>query len=301
MPILPESPADLHRYRKVAESFGLDAERYDRARPSYPAALVDRIVAAARADSGAEPGDAADNGRSLEVLDVLDVGIGTGISARLFQAAGCRVLGVEVDERMAEFARRAGTDVEIGTFEGWEPAGRTLDAVIAGQAWHWVDAAAGAVQAARVLRPGGVFAAFWNVHQPEPDAAEAFGEISRRLAPELPQFYRRDMAQNRSYPAYRDRTEQGLRAAGAFGEPEVWLFDWDQTYSRDAWLDVVPTHGGHSQLPPERAAALLAAIGAAIDELGGSIEVHFTTVAVTATRLPSSPVREEPRFASSAE
>jgi SAM-dependent methyltransferase len=229
------------------------------------------------------------------VCDVLDVGVGTGISARLFQAAGCKVLGVEVDERMAEFARRAGTEVEVSTFEGWDPAGRTFDAVVAGQSWHWVDPVAGGAKAARVLRPGGLFAAFWNVHQPEPDAAEAFGEIARRLAPELPAYYRRDIGENRTYSAYRDKTEQGLRAAGdAFGESGLWLFDWDVTYSRDAWLDVVPTHGGHSQLPPERSAALLAALGAAIDDLGGSIEVHYTTVAVTATRFPSSPVRGEP-------
>ncbi|HWG28716.1 class I SAM-dependent methyltransferase [Actinospica sp.] len=281
MPILPESASELHRYRDVAESFGIDAERYDRARPTYPADLVQRIVAAS-------PG-----------RDVLDVGIGTGISGRLFQAAGCTVLGVEVDERMAEFVRRAGIEVEVSKFEDWDPAGRTFDAVIAAQAWHWVDPIAGAAKAARVLRPGGVFAAFWNVHLPEPDAAEAFGEITHRLAPELPQFYRRGMGHDRTFSAYRDKTEQGLRAAGhAFGEPETWLFDWDTTYTRDGWLDVVPTHGGFAQLPPERTAELLAALGAAIDELGGSIEVHFTTVAVTAkmtaTRFPSSPVRGEP-------
>jgi hypothetical protein len=102
------------------------------------------------------------------------------------------------------------------------------------------------------------------------------------------------MGRQRTYFAYRDKTELGLRAARAFTEPELWLFDWDLTYTRDAWLDVVPTHGGHSQLPPERSAELLAALGAVIDALGGTLNVHFTTVAVTATRFPSSPVRGEP-------
>ena len=283
MPILPESPADLHRYRQIAESFGNDAERYDRARPSYPAPLIAQILEAA-------PGPAAPaSGR-----DVLDVGTGTGISARLFQAAGCKVLGVEPDARMAELARRSGIDVEVSSFEAWDPADRTFDALVAGQSWHWVDPAAGAAKAAQILRPGGVFAAFWNVHQPEPDAAEAFGDITRRLAPELPAFYRRDMAQSRTYSAYRDKTEEGLSATNHFTAPTMHLFDWDMRYTRDAWLDVVPTHGGFAQLPPDRAARLLAAVGAAIDNLGGSIDVHFTTVAVTATRFPSSPVRGEP-------
>ena len=79
-----------HRHRQVAESFGADAERYDQARPGYPGALVERIVAAS-------PG-----------FDVLDVGCGTGIAARQFHAAGCRVLGVDPDARMAGLARRPG-------------------------------------------------------------------------------------------------------------------------------------------------------------------------------------------------
>ena len=51
MPTVPPEPArpadrEPHQHRQVAESFGADAERYDRARPHYPGALVDRIVAA---------------------------------------------------------------------------------------------------------------------------------------------------------------------------------------------------------------------------------------------------------------
>jgi SAM-dependent methyltransferase len=100
--------------RQVAESFSEDAGRYDRTRPPYPGALVEAIVAAS-------PGP-----------DVLDVGCGTGIAARQFQAAGCTVLGVEPDARMAAFARRSGTEVEVATFEAWDSAGRDFDAVIAG-------------------------------------------------------------------------------------------------------------------------------------------------------------------------
>src|SRR5712691_9221136 len=35
-----------HQARQEAESFGSDAERYDRARPRYPAAMVQAIAAA---------------------------------------------------------------------------------------------------------------------------------------------------------------------------------------------------------------------------------------------------------------
>src|SRR3954470_5663601 len=119
MPTLPPEPArppKPHEHRDIAESFGTDAERYDRTRPHYPDALVERIVAAC-------PG-----------RDVLDVGCGTGIEARQFQATGCRVLGVEPDARMADFARGTGVEVEVATFEMWDAGGRTFDAVVSGQA-----------------------------------------------------------------------------------------------------------------------------------------------------------------------
>src|SRR5215472_7724590 len=122
MPILGRTAMDVKR--EVSEGFGADAQRYHRARPDYPASLVQQVIAAS-------PG-----------TEVLDVGIGTGIAAALFREAGCSVLGVEPDERMAALAREAGLEVEVARFEDWSPAGRRFGAVIAAQAWHWVDMAA---------------------------------------------------------------------------------------------------------------------------------------------------------------
>jgi SAM-dependent methyltransferase len=157
-----------HHQRQVAEGFGADAGRYDRARPTYPADLVDRILAAS-------PG-----------RDVLDVGCGTGISARLFQAAGCRVLGVDPDPRMAELARQGGTETQVAKFEDWDSAGRMFDAVIAAQAWHWVDPAAGVAKAAAVLRPDGRLAVFWNAFDPPQEVRGAFADVFRRVLPDSP-------------------------------------------------------------------------------------------------------------------
>ena len=81
----------LHDDRRRAGSFGDDADQYDRARPTYPAPLVDDLL-----DDGTH-----------DVLDVPDVGCGTGKVGRLFAARGCAVLGVEPDERMAAVDRAA--------------------------------------------------------------------------------------------------------------------------------------------------------------------------------------------------
>ncbi|MGO8723148.1 MAG: class I SAM-dependent methyltransferase [Acidimicrobiales bacterium] len=263
-------PSEPHHARRIAESFGSQAERYERTRPSYPKAMVDAILASS-------PGH-----------DVLDVGIGTGISARPFQQEGCHVLGVDPDERMAEFARLSGLEVEIARFEEWDGAGRTFDLVIAGQTWHWVDPVLGASRAAAVLRPKGRIALFWNVMSFPPDFAERSSAVYRRVLPEFPFFPGGSKGGAASYAPLCDKAADGIRQTGMFTEPEPWPFDWERPYTRDEWLETVPTFGGHSQLPPDKLAQLLSGLGDALDAAGGSITIGYNAVVITATRTEAS-------------
>jgi SAM-dependent methyltransferase len=270
-PSAPGSPAaapgSTHVHREVAEGFGADAGRYDRARPTYPASLVERIVAAS-------PG-----------RRVLDAGCGTGISARLLAAAGCQVLGVDPDPRMAERARQGGTEVEVAKFEDWDPAGRAFDAVVAAQAWHWVEPAAGAAKAAAALLPGGRLAVFWNAFDPPAELRAAFGAVFRQVLPGSPLggFWARPALD--AYRVMAGRAADGMRQAGAFGEPEEWLSDWARPYTREEWLDLVPTTGGFGRLPRGTQAELLDGLGAAVDAAGGAFTMSYATLAVTAVRL----------------
>lgn len=261
-------PALLHQAPHVAESFGSDPERYDRARPGYPGAMVDRIVAAG-------PGP-----------DVLDVGCGTGIAARQFQAAGCEVLGVDVDDRMADLARRRGLEVEVARFEEWDPAGRAFDAVVSGQSWHWVEPVAGAAKAAEALRPGGRLAAFWNADEPPADLVDAFARIYREVMPDALAARRWTAAEAALHGCSTlcAQAADGMREVDRFGEPEQWRFEWERSYTRDQWLDQVPTTGDHGRFPPAQLEALLARIGAAIDAAGGGFTTSYTTVVATAAR-----------------
>ncbi|HEV8063231.1 MAG TPA: class I SAM-dependent methyltransferase [Acidimicrobiales bacterium] len=268
MPTLPSARAGLSeleplQLRRIAESFGSDPDRYDRARPRYPQAMVERIVAES-------PG-----------LGFLDVGIGTGIAARQFQAAGCKVLGVDVDARMADWARRHGQTVEVSLFEAWDAAGRKFDGVISGQTWHWVEPVAGAAKAAEVLRPGGRLAVFWKAGQMPPEVARPLGEVYRRLMPDSLASRAASAPTGAGYSSLSDRAADGMRRAGALARPEEWRLDWEQSYTRDEWLDLVPTQGDHTQLTPAKLDEVLSAVGAVIDDLGGSFTMGYTTSVVT--------------------
>lgn len=272
LPPEPErfSASQSHQARDIAESFGGEAERYERTRPTYPEAMVEAILAAC-------PG-----------RDVLDVGIGTGISARPFRARGCRVLGVDPDARMAAIARGAGLEVEVATLEDWEPAGRSFDLVTSGQSWHWVDPVLGAAKAAQVLRPGGRIALFWNVMSFPAPFDEGFAAVYRRVLPGFPFFQNGSSAAAQSYAPLFEKAVEGLRQTRMFAEPELWRFEWGRRYTTAEWLDVVPTFGGHSAIPPAERAELLTGIGEVVEAAGGSFEMGYVAVTVTATRADAA-------------
>ena len=251
----------LHANRARAESFGALAELYDRARPSYPAALVDGLL--------------PDGARS-----VLDVGCGTGIAAELFAARGCCVLGVEVDARMAALARAKGVTVEVAPFERWEDRGRRFELLISAQAWHWVEPTAGAARAAAVLADGGTIGAFWNLGNPPAHVRELLAPIYARLAPELENY----SVVLGSRQGRIDETAVGLAACGAF-EPAVerW-FSWTQGYDAAAWVAFLRTHSDHQTLPAIQRESLLGAVAAAVESIGGSFEMVNKTVLVSARR-----------------
>jgi SAM-dependent methyltransferase len=132
--------------RDQALSFGPAAERYDVNRPTYPPAALTWAL-------------------GIESRQVVDLGAGTGIMTRVLLALGHRVRPVEPDAEMRE--RLAATTDEVRPLDGTAeriplPAG-SVDAVVAGQSYHWFDQRLAHPEIARVLRPGGVFAPVWNV------------------------------------------------------------------------------------------------------------------------------------------
>jgi SAM-dependent methyltransferase len=256
----------LFQDRIRAESFGADAERYDRARPTYPDGLMDLVLEGLGRD---------------RPIEVLDVGCGTGIAGRLFADRGCRILGVEPDARMAAVARARGLEVEEATFEGWDPGSRAFDVVISGQAWHWVDPVEGAERAASLLRPGGRIALFWNLGRPPDEVAAKFKEVYNRHTGDLDKY-----SVLLGGPGS-DRFEyalKGVRVTGRFTKPLKRSIRWSRSYTTSEWLDQLPTHSDHQALPSERLTLLMNGIGAVIDSLGGSFTMAYETALISASR-----------------
>lgn len=271
MPTLGQQPEpekfDKELGERLARSFGPEAARYDRTRPPYPDSLVQRIVTAA-------PGPR-----------VAEVGCGTGTLSRQLIAAGLDVLGIEHDELMAGFARETGVPVEVSKFETWDPAGREFDAVVAGQSWHWVDPEQGLRQAARVLRPGGVFVALWHVFSTPDSVAQALADLYEKVAPDT--TFRIGHTREESLAFYRagcERTADAFVGTGEFASPDQWSASWTQDYTTAEYLDLILTMSPLALLTPAQTTELLDGVGAAIDALGGRFTSNYETLAVAVTR-----------------
>ncbi len=150
------------------------ADAYDRARPAPPAVLVDVLRQWA---SSPRP-------------SVVDVGAGTGLATAIWSGVAARVIAVEPSadmRRIAELRIRALPDagaftVIDATAEATGLPGGEADVVVASQAMHWFDPAKAIPEMARLLRPGGVFAAVDCDWPPCVDAEvdAAYGELERR-------------------------------------------------------------------------------------------------------------------------
>lgn len=144
-----------------AQSFGAEAARYDRVRPSYPPEAVAFVLPAG-------------------AVGVVDVGAGTGKLTAALVGRGLQVVAVEPDGDMRAVLADSvpSADLRNGTAEQLPVDDCAADAVVFGQSWHWAEPASAAAEAARVLRPGGSLGLLWNMDDDTVDWVAKLGRLT---------------------------------------------------------------------------------------------------------------------------
>ena len=139
---------DAERRQHLAGAFMEGGGHYHRIRPGYPEGSLDWLT----------------EGAIGPLVDVLDVGAGTGKYTRLLAECGWNVTALDPSaDMLAELAKElpAATTM-VGTAENLQLPACSMDLVVAAQAWHWCDPLAASTAIARVLRPGGTLGLVWN-------------------------------------------------------------------------------------------------------------------------------------------
>lgn len=134
---------------RFATAFSLAAAEYERGRPSYPAAAIDRLA------------DELGLGRDSTVVDLA---AGTGKLTRELLPRFDRVVAIEpLAEMRAELERGSdGVEALAGTAEKIPLDEGSADAVFVAQAFHWFDGPRALAEIARILRPRGGLGLLWN-------------------------------------------------------------------------------------------------------------------------------------------
>jgi ubiquinone/menaquinone biosynthesis C-methylase UbiE len=166
------------------------ASSYDWARPSPPPALLDLLTQLIHLP---------------HPTLVVDLGSGTGLSTAIWGERAERVIGIEPNADMrnealrnvaghpnaAHIEYREGVAQQTGLPDG------CADIVTAAQSFHWMEPTATLAEIARILRPGGLFAAYdydapptihWELDRLAQEVTLRFVELVRERG--LPQTFK---------------------------------------------------------------------------------------------------------------
>jgi len=125
---------------------------YVRFRPRYPEGLIPLLKKEIGLDKS---------------WTIADVGSGTGISTEPFLKHGNAIVGIEPNDEMRQAAESLLAQYPNfksinGTAEATGIENGSVDAVIAGQAFHWFDPEKSQTEYRRILKPGGWVILIWN-------------------------------------------------------------------------------------------------------------------------------------------
>ena len=245
-----------------ATSFGAAADNYEAARPDYPfdavAWMLERLPQGSRR--------------------IADVGAGTGKLTRvLAEAPDAEVVAIDPDPAMLAKLRESvpGVPTFAGTAERLPLPDAALDAVVLGQAWHWVDPVPASVEIGRVVRSGGVLGLIWNIR----DEREAW---VRRLTEVMHSSPAENMVNGPD--------SQGPQITEPFRQIETDRWEWKRAMNRTQLHQMASSRSYLITASAEERAGIARAMDELFDELGlghagATIDLPYVTTAYRAVRI----------------
>jgi SAM-dependent methyltransferase len=233
---MSSTPPEDTAFSPTIDRFSGFAATYDAARPLPPAILLELLPQLAQ--------------QPVPAL-VVDLGCGTGLSTRLWAATARQVIGIDPTPDMRAEAARQTTAPGVSYRAGFGhatglPAG-CADIVTCSQALHWMDPQPTFQEAARILRPGGVFAAYdydWPPSTPHWAAEAAYAALQQRVAA----LEREHGASAGLLRWPKDGHLDRMRASGRFRFTRELLVHHRETGTADRFLRLVLSQGSVATL-----------------------------------------------------
>ena len=209
------APASLPRSAGQL-AFGTDPAGYHVGRIGYPDELFDAVFA--RVD--AKP-------------RVLEIGAGTGLATRsLLERDPAELVVVESDPALVRYLAEHFPDARLRLVTGGFPAADvegSFDLVVCAAAFHWMEPEPALARIHQLLRPGGVWAMWWNAYR-NPTYGDPLAQAITPLLAGIP--LPPSEGRNSHYSLDVDLHTAALRKAG-FGDVEHACFRRERTLTPD--------------------------------------------------------------------
>ena len=223
---------------RLKATFESAADLYERARPDYPTALLDHVIAV----TGIRPGDR-----------LVEVGAATGKATRPFAERGFDITCVEIGPELGAMARRNLADfpdvrVINESFESWSPpTGRKYALVFAATSWHWIDPAVRYRRAFDLL-DSGAHLAFWSARHVFPVGGDPFFREIQPVYEEIGE----GLPAGAGWPKPGELADErsDIEGTGLFSVVSIRHFDWEVTYDADGYIALLDTFSGHIAMEP---------------------------------------------------
>lgn len=246
----------------LRRTFDHQALLYDKARPTYPLDLFDKMIDV----TGIVPGD-----------HLLEIGPGTGQATQPLAAKGYRITGIELGEHLAVVARhklRHYPDIEIitGAFEKVELPAHEFKLVYSATAFHWIKPEVKYTKTHELLTNGGHLAIIHTNHVSD-EEGDAFHIASQAVYDKY--WPRGDkpapVPPKTSVLGPPDDLDEGL-----FKRVHFQTFPVVIDYTTEQYIELRNTYSPTLALPDDKRQAFLDELAELIDrDFGGHRVKHF--------------------------
>ncbi|WP_342552402.1 class I SAM-dependent methyltransferase [Paenibacillus sp. FSL R7-0652] len=208
---------------------------YDQNRPSAPPEVVDILT----------------NYLGTSPRFVADVGCGTGLSTWIWLDHASRVIGVEPSDDMRSTAtakwEAAGKPEQLRFASGMSDdlglPDDSVDIITCSQSFHWMEPQSTLREFARVLRPGGIFAAYdcdwppvldWQLEAAYQQLVSTADELASHLSSEAQQAHKWN----------KEGHLQQIRESGLFRYSREIVFHHYEQFTADRYANLALSQGG---------------------------------------------------------